>query len=282
MKKAGFLVLSALLAVATWGCATAPQVKYVTEAEAVTVQALEPVFIESVELERDIKARLPGSITAGGGAENLRREFERVVQKNIKNTDRFKDVMLGLSSGDSYSIVPRIDEASEFYGPLPGDPTRKRLGVKAQVHLDVFLYTRKGEKKLMASFWDQRTKEARVRSYAPRPTGEEMKEYYQKAIEVALASASDKLGSRFNPSYEMGEITKIDGDTAYVRMNTSLFKDMPSKDQAVQVIDAENREIAHIEPIDIEEGLVVGKVFKVAGKAISTGMKTRARVNRLQ
>lgn len=282
MKKLGLSMLIAFLGLAVWGCATVPQVKYVTEAEAVTVEALEPVFIESVELERDIKAGLPESLTAGGGAGSLRSEFEQIIQKNIRGTNRFKDVMLGITGGDSYSIVPRIDEVREFYSDIPGDPTRKKVGVRARIHLDVFLYTRKGEKKLMASFGDERVKEERIRSFDPSPKTEDMKKYYQKAIGVAFASAADKLGIRFNPSYEMGEVTRAEGDIVYIRMNTSLFKDMPSKDQVLEIIDSNNLQIAHIEPLDIKEGLVVGRVFKVAGRSISTGMKTRARVNKLQ
>lgn len=282
MRITGTLVLVLFSIIAVSGCATAPTQKYVTEAESVTVEALEPVFIETVELESDIKAKFPKAVTAGNGSTNLREDFEQIIQKNIRNTNRFKDVMLATAAGDSYSIVPRVDEVSEFHGDVPGDPTRKKIGVKARVHMDVFLYTRRGEKKLMASFKDERTKESRVSSLEPNPQGEPLRDYYRKAVGVAFASASDKLGSRFNPSYEMGEITRIDSDTVYVRMNTSLFRDMPSKDQVVDVIDAENHKVGHIEPMDIKEELVVGKVFRTAGKSVSNGMKTRARVNRLQ
>ncbi len=282
MERLRLLILMVVVAALASACAAAPKVKYVTEAEAVTVAALEPVFVESVELGKDIEARVPKALTGGDGAETLKREFEQIIQKNIRNTNRFRDVMLSIATGDSYSIVPRIDEAREFYQDVAGDPTRKMIGVTARVHMDVFLYTRQGEKKLMASFADERTKEGRVKASGTPPSTPEMKPYYEKAIGVAFASASDKLGSRFNPSYELGEITKIDGDIGYVRMNTSLFRDMPSKDQSVDVVDSDGFKVAHMEPIDIQEGLVVGKLYTVAGKSVSVGMKTQARVNRLQ
>lgn len=279
MRQIGILFLTVVLSLVVFGCASGPQVKYVTEAASVVTEALEPVFIEADEMGNDIKAKLPKTVTRTDGGQSVREELEQVIQKNIKNTNKFKDVMVKLSSGDSYSIVPRIEEVSEFYTAVSGDPSRKRAGAKAKVHMDVFLYTKKGEKKLMASFRDEREKEVRVRSTDPKP---DMRDIYLAAMKVAFASASDKLGSRFNPSYEGGEVTKVDGDMAYIRMNTSFFKNMPSKDQTVDILDKDNFKVAHVEAMDVKEEMVMGRMYKTAGKSVSAGMKTRARVNRLE
>jgi len=53
LRYTGFCLLSLL----AFGCATAPQTVYVTEAQQVTTQALEPVNLDAIGLRQDLGAK---------------------------------------------------------------------------------------------------------------------------------------------------------------------------------------------------------------------------------
>src|SRR6185369_7387550 len=99
------LIITIISVAALFGCATAPEVKYAVEAERVTTQALEPVMLESAELENDLKTRFSSQITGPDAAQNLM----KVIQTEIANTKRFTKVLMNSSEGDTYIVQPRID-----------------------------------------------------------------------------------------------------------------------------------------------------------------------------
>ena len=271
ISKASRIVLL-MAAGAIFGCATAPEVVYVKEAQQVTSQALEPVMLESVELESDLSGKFAKQL-AGIGAD----ELVSVVQTEIANTKRFKKILLNSSDGDTYIIQPRIELVEGFTANIPTDPTRKKFTVKARVKLDVLFYNQKGQKELIKSFYDERKLEERISAkVALEP--EQKRDYFRRTINIAFRSAADQLGNGFNPSYEMGEITKTEGRTALVQINTSKLKKVPKKHQAIEVMDGE-RVSAALSEVIINDGTVTGKIFQVGNGSVAAGMKVRARVN---
>ena len=89
------------------------------------------------------------------------------------------------------------------------------------------------------------------------------------------------MGNGFNPSYEMGSVSKLSGKTAYVQINTSKLRKMPKKQQAVEVVDEDNKVLAMIAELTIEDGSLSGKIYEKAGASVKEGSKVRARVNAL-
>ncbi|HPX60850.1 MAG TPA: hypothetical protein PLN25_03655 [Deltaproteobacteria bacterium] len=264
------LTASALL----FGCASAPEVVYVKEAQQVTTQALEPVMLESAELENDIK-RLRKYFTP-----DMADDFINVVQTEIANTKRFTKVLLNISEGDTYIIQPRIEKVSESLLPIASDPTRRRFTARARTRLDVFFINQKTQKELVKSFYDDRKIEQRI-SKRVRLTPEMKLDYILRATHVSFRAAADQLGNAFNPSYEMGTISRISGRVTNIQINTSKIRKMPRKQQAVEVIDDDNRVLATVAELIVEDGNITGKLFEKSGASIKEGAKVRARVNGL-
>lgn len=270
-------LIFALISTATlFGCAAAPQVKYAVEAERVTTQALEPVMLESAELDNDIKTRFSSYLPETDATENLM----NVIQTEIANTRRFTKVLLNSSEGDTYIIQPRIERIEGTVANIPSDPTRKRFTAKAKVRLDVLFINQKNQKELVKSFYDDRKLEDRV-SAKGQLSSEQKQEYYRRAINTAFRSAADQLGNGFNPSYEMGIVSKVSGRIAYVQINTSRLLKMPKKQQAVEAIDGDNRVLATIAELVIGDGSLSGKFYEKSGATVKEGTKVRAKVNGL-
>ncbi len=270
-------LIFALISTATlFGCVAAPQVKYAVEAERVTTQALEPVMLESAELDNDIRTRFSSYLPETDATEN----FMNVIQTEIANTRRFTKVLLNSSEGDTYIIQPRIERIEGTVANIPSDPTRKRFTAKAKVRLDVLFINQKNQKELVKSFYDDRKLEDRV-SAKGQLSAEQKQEYYRRAINTAFRSAADQLGNGFNPSYEMGIVSKVSGRIAYVRINTSRLLKMPKKQQAVEVIDDDNRVLATIAELVIGDGSLSGKFYEKSGATVKEGAKVRAKVNGL-
>lgn len=268
--------VTALLLLLAGGCATAPELVYVKEAQQVTTQALEPVMLESAELEADLKSAKFNRYFAADQAE----EFIRVIQTEIANTRRFTKVLINASEGDTYIIQPRIDRIDERVAPIAADPTRNRLTIKARTRLDVLLVNQRNQKELVKSFYDERTLEERVSKKVPI-TRELKQDYILRATNVSFRAAADQLGNAFNPSYEMGSISRINGRIAYVQINTSKLRKVPRKQQAVEVIDDDNRVLAGMAELSIEDGVLSGKFFEKGGATVREGQKVRARINPL-
>jgi len=257
-----------------FGCAGAPDVVYVKEAQQVTTQALEPVMLESAELENDVK-RLRRFFLP-----EMAEEFMTAVQTEIANTKRFTKVLLNASEGDTYIIQPRIEKVDAITRPIASDPTRIRLVATANTRLDVFFINQKAQKELVKSFYDKRNIEQRI-SKRVGITPDMKLEYILRATNVSFRAAADQLGNAFNPSYEMGTISRINGRVANIQINTSKIRKMPKKQQAVEVIDDDNRVLATVAELVVEDGNITGKLFEKSGASIKEGSRVRARVNGL-
>lgn len=271
-KTLGALFCAALLI----SCQTLPEVKYAVEAERVTTLALEPVMLESIELENDIRTRFANYLPDSGSSENL----INVIQTEIANTRRFTKVLLNISEGDCYIVQPRIDKIESTISSIQSDPTRKRFTASARVRLDVLFVNQKNQKELVKSFYDDRKIEDRFPAKSIL-TSEQKQAYVLRAVTVGFRSAADQLGNGFNPSYEMGSVSRLVGKTAYVTINTTRLRKMPKKQQDVEIIDDDNRVLAAIAELTIEDGSLSGKIFEKSGGTISTGSRVRARVNAL-
>jgi len=264
------LVSAAML----FGCAGTPDVVYVKEAQQVTTQALEPVMLESAELENDVK-RLRRFFSP-----EMSEEFMTAVQTEIANTKRFTKVLLNASEGDTYIIQPRIEKVDAITRPIASDPTRIRLVATANTRLDVFFINQKAQKELVKSFYDKRNIEQRI-SKRVGITPDMKLEYILRATNVSFRAAADQLGNAFNPSYEMGTISRVNGRVANIQINTSKIRKMPKKQQAVEVIDDDNRVLATVAELVVEDGNITGKLFEKSGASIKEGSRVRARVNGL-
>ncbi|MBI2353920.1 MAG: hypothetical protein HYV06_02630 [Deltaproteobacteria bacterium] len=273
MKTAKLLLLFFAVLLA-FGCATAPEVKYAVEAEKVTTQALEPVMIETADLESEVGTKWTGQVPKDAAD-----ELTKVIQTEIANTKRFTKVLLNTSEGDTYIVQPHIDKINLAVNNIPSDPTRKKVVVKAKARLDVVFINQRNQKELVKSFYDERTLEDRVKG---NPDEAAKQEYHMRALKVAFRSAADQLGNGFNPSYEMGTVARLNGKTAYVQINTSKLRKMPKKQQAVEVVDEDNKVLARIgDPLKIEDGSLSGTIFEKSGATVREGAKVRAKVNAL-
>lgn len=270
------LILVAVATLLTAGCAATPAVVYVKEAQQVTTQALEPVMLESAELEADLRLAKFRMYLSPEQAD----DFMRVIQTEIANTRRFTKVLLNASEGDTYIIQPRLDRIDELVVPIAADPTRNRLTIKARTRLDVLLVNQRNQKELVKSFYDERRIEERISKKIPI-TRELKQEYVLRAVNVSFRAAADQLGNAFNPSYEIGSISRINGRIVYVQINTSKLRKVPRKQQSIEVIDDNNQVLASLGELQIEDGSISGRFFEKGGASIKEGQKVRARVNTL-
>ncbi len=262
-----------LLCLLAFGCATAPQPVYVTEAQQVTTQALEPVNLDSIGLRQDLNGKFSSQLSP-----ELSDELMNDIQAQLANTKRFTKVLMNASDQETYIIEPHIESLSSFESPLNMDPTRKVVTFKARVRLDVKFMNTKGQVELVKSYSDDRKLDSRV----PRKefVGPEKKQdFYKRAVTVGFRAAADRLGMGFNPSYEMGSISRVNGRIAYVQINTSKLRKVPKKQQAVEVVDDSNQVLGSIDELQIEDGSLSGRFYEKGGASIKEGMKVRARIN---
>ncbi len=262
-----------LLFLTAFGCATAPQPVYVTEAQQVTTQALEPVNLDSIGLKQDLTTKfarqLPPAMTD---------ELMNDIQGQLAATKRFTKVLLNASDQETYIIEPRIESLTSFESPMNMDPTRKLATFKARVRLDVTFMNNKGQVELVKSYSDDRRLETKLPRQAVMGP-EQRQDFFKRVVTVGFRAAADRLGMGFNPSYEMGTISRIDGRIAYVQINTSKLRRMPMKRQSIEVIDDDNNVLASLGELHIEDGVLSGRYFEKGGASIKEGMKVRARIN---
>lgn len=266
-----FMVVSLVLAGTLSGCATGPEIKYAIEAERVKTQALEPVMLSSAKLEEQLQNRYAATLSTITSEQLL-----DVIQKEIANTKRFTKVLVNMSEGSIFVIQPQIDRIDFSESPISYDPNRKKVFVKAKVSAVIYFQDQSGRYDNVKTFDDERKLEKLL------PVDEVMspakkQEFYRRAIETAFRSLADQVGNEFNPSYEMGTISRIDGRIAYVQINTSAFKTMKKSQQAVDVIDDENNILATIQELTVADGALSGKFFEKSGSSVKPGMKVRAR-----
>jgi hypothetical protein len=279
MKKLK-LILMAGATLTAFGCASAPEPVYITEAQQVTTLALEPVNLVSDELAKDITGKWAKQLPADSVDSIM-----SSVKTQIANTKRFTKVIENSLDGKSYIIEPRIKELRDYETPMPTDPNRKQLTFKTTVQLDVKFMNQKGQVELVKSFSDKRTLDKKVSSKVPFPT-EKKTELYTEVIDVAFTAAANLLGYAFNPSYEMGKVTSLNGKTANIMIATSKIKVMPKgqleSNDGFVVIDDDNKVLASISELIIGDGSVTGKLYSRGGASIKEGAKVRVRVNSLQ
>ncbi|CAH2032113.1 hypothetical protein [Trichlorobacter ammonificans] len=255
------------------GCATAPEMVYVTEAQQVTTQALEPVNLDDIGLKKDLNGKFSSQLSP-----ELAGELMSDIQAQLANTRRFTKVLMNASDQETYIVEPRIESLSSFEAPMNMDPSRKLVTFKARVRLDVKFMNTKGQEELVKSYSDDRKLETKL----PKKEvlgAEKMQEFFKRAVTIGFRAAADRLGSGFNPSYEMGVISRINGRIAYVQINTSKLRKVPKKQQAVEVVDDSNAVLASLGELQIEDGSLSGRFFEKAGASVREGQKVRARVN---
>lgn len=274
------IILLAGAALTAFGCATAPAPVYITEAQQVTTQALEPVNLVSDELAKDVTGKWAKQLPADS-VETIMAS----VKTQIANTKRFTKVIENSIDGKSYIIEPRIKELSNYETPMPTDPNRKQLTFKTTVQLDVKFMNQKGQVELVKSFTDKRTLDKKVSSKIALPP-EKKTELYTEVIDVAFTAAANLLGYAFNPSYEMGKITGMNGKSVNIAIATSKIKITPKgqleSNDGFVVVDDDNKVLASISELNIGDGSVTGKVYPRGGASIKEGAKVRVRVNSLQ
>jgi len=255
------------------GCASAPEMVYVTEAQQVTTMALEPVSLDDIGLKNDLNNKFIALLSP-----EISTELMNDIQAQLANTKRFTRVLMNASDQETYIIEPRIESLSFFEAPLNMDPTRKQATFKARVRLDVKFMNTKGQIELVKSFSDDRKLDSKI----PKKdvmNFERKQEFFKRAVTVGFRAAADRLGTSFNPSYEMGIIQRINGRIAYVQINTSKLRKVPKKQQAIEVIDDNNNVLASLGELQIEDGSVSGRFFEKGGASIKEGQKVRARIN---
>lgn len=269
LRYAGFC----LVALLPFGCATAPQTVYVTEAQQVTTMALEPVNLDAIGLRQDLGTKfnrqLPPEMTD---------ELMNDIQAQLANTKRFTKVLMNASDQETYIIEPRIESLNSFESPMNMDPTRKLVTFKARVRLDVKFMNTKGQIELVKSYSDDRKLETKVPKREVM-VAEKKQEFFKRVVTVGFRAAADRLGMGFNPSYEMGSISRVNGRIAYVQINTSKLRKVPKKQQAIEVVDENNQVLASMGELQIEDGSISGRYFEKGGASVKEGMKVRARVN---
>lgn len=262
------LVLAATLS----GCATSPEIRYAIEAERVKTQALEPVMLSSSKLEEQLKKKYASALSTITSEQLI-----DVIQKEIANTKRFTQVLVNMSEGSIFVVVPQIDRIDFSEAPISYDPNRKKVFVKAKVSTAIYFQDQAGRYDNVKTFEDERKMEKTI-PVDEVMTSAKKQEFYRRTIETAFRALADQIGNEFNPSYEMGTVSRVDGRIAYVQINTSVFKTMKKSQQAVDVIDDENNILATIQELTFTDGGLSGKFFEKSGKSIKPGMKVRARV----
>jgi hypothetical protein len=269
LRYAGFC----LVALLSFGCATAPQTVYVTEAQQVTTMALEPVNLDAIGLKQDLGSKFSRQLPS-----EMTDELMNDVQAQLANTKRFTKVLMNASDQETYIIEPRIESLNSFESPINMDPTRKLVTFKARVRLDVKFMNTRGQIELVKSYSDDRKLETKVPKREVM-VAEKKQEFFKRAVTVGFRAAADRLGMGFNPSYEMGSISRVNGRIAYVQINTSKLRKVPKKQQAIEVVDDNNQVLASMGELQIEDGSISGRYFEKGGASVKEGMKVRARVN---
>jgi len=275
------LISVSLLTMLIFGCATGPQVVYVTDAQEVTAQALEPVSIDGGKLREELSKTYASRLSPDKGDAIL-----SMVSEQIARTKRFTIEKINISTGKNYIIEPHIEELK---GPevinISTDPTRKKVKFTARVRLDVKSIEPNGSERKHKSFSDSRVNEIRVTAKEAKEIPGDISrqsDLFYETVETGFKAAANSLGMAFNPSFTFGTVTKVNGRTAHISIDTAKLAKMPAMKRKVDVVDDkdQNRVIAVIEGINIDSGSVTGTIFEKSG-SVSEGAKVRAQLNDL-
>lgn len=258
------------------GCATTTPPTYVEKAQGVTSKALEPVMMASevglgpVFSSDKNKAELANKFLPKAKLS----EFMGTVEREINNTGRFTTIATNMTTGDTYVIFPEIIDVEVSTATIPTDPTRIKAKVVAKTKLSVRLNHQDSRSETSGIFEDTRTIEKRV---STKEDLEQWKAAYVKAVvEVSFKAAADRLGNAFNPNYVYGTISKLAGRIAYAQIATGKI---PKSQRGVEVVDGDNRVLATLEELVVEDGTVSGKLYEKAGTPIKVGSVVRARLD---
>lgn len=277
MLRSLYLVTLVTCLLFVGGCATVPKEEYIAEAQEISDLALEPVTIDGALLKKDlekIKNKIP--------VDRLE-AIVNLVTEQISKTKRFEVVRESITTGKSYLLQPRIEDIPEVsIIKIPVDPTRVKMIFRARVRIEVSSFDVGGQKK-HRSFSDSREFEIKI-PVSNKPDTATLQEYYYEPVEVGFKAAANLLGAAFNPSYERGTVTKINGKTAYVKINTTKLSKMPKMKRKLQVMDSKDRNkvIAEIDSLTIENGTASGVIFLRAGESVTEGSLVRVQVNDLE
>lgn len=260
-----------------FGCATTPPPMYVDKAQEVTSKALEPVMLSNevglgpIFSSDNNKAELAKKYLSPA---NLA-EFMGTVEKEINNTGRFTTIATNMTAGDTYVITPEIVNIEISTAPLPADPTRLKAKIIAKTKLSVRLNHQDSRAETSGIFEDTRTIEKRV---STKEDLEQWKAGYVKAVvDVSFKAAADRLGNAFNPNYVYGAVSKLSGRIAYAQIPTGKI---PKSQRAVEVVDGDNKVLATLEELVVEDGVVSGKLYEKSATPTKVGSVVRARVAR--
>lgn len=267
-----FLAATSLL----FGCVATQQPQYVEKAQAVTSKALEPVMLSSEVVLG------PMFVGAKGGEELAgkyfspasRAEFMGTIIKEINNTGRFTTIATNMTAGETYVVTPEIVSIEISSAAIPADPTRIKAKIVAKTKLSVSLNHQDSRAETSGIFEDTRTIEKRV---SIKDDLEQWKASYVKAVvDLSFKAAADRLGNAFNPNYVYGAVSKLAGRIAYAQIPTGKI---PKNQRAVEVVDGDNKVLATLEELVVEDGVISGKLYEKSATPIKVGAVVRARVD---
>jgi len=262
------------------GCA-AKEVVLVRDAAAVKTDAVEPVIFRSDRLFSSLNSSLK-KFRPILAMEDERDEIMAEIKEQIEKTKRFKHAVF-LSGKDvttakeGFLIYPEVLSVKmETRGTY--DPKRKRFIATAKGCLIV--YDAEDKTKEIEIFTSEKRFEKMGKSGITTLNADEQNEQIKTVLKYVFVDLAIKLGDEFNPSYVMGTIQKLSGKTVYVHIKTDELRGQKAKDQSIAVIDEDNKPLASIELINIDDGGISGTLYSKANTSIREGMKVRARIYR--
>lgn len=276
MKKIIWLLAAVCGCLVLFGCA-AKEEYFVKEAAAVKTDALEPVIFRSDRLAASLRKIKPRLVTEQSEID----EFMAQIKCEIEKTKRFKYVMV-LKKEDiteeteGFVIFPEVMSMNmEIRNTV--DPKRKKYIASGSACLKVFDVNKPSKE--FEIFTAQHHFEKMHRITAGKaPTEFELNQQKKDLLRVIFVDLAIQLGDKFNPSYEMGTIEKISGKTVYVHIKTDRLRYLKAAQQQIAVIDEDNKPLATIESVRIEDGSLTGSLYSKTNRTIKPGMTVRARI----
>ncbi len=270
MKRLIVTLVIILGFIALIGCAAKQEL--VVETTAVKTDVLEPVIFRFDKLASSINKINP-RFMEGSEIEELKAD----IKSQVEGTKRFKYVMVldktdSTSEKEGYYIHPEV-----YYIKMQTqntiDPKRKRYIATGSACFKIYLA-------------ENPTKEFEIitSKHKFEKMGQVVRELDQnkmkrELLRVIFLDLASQLGDKFNPSYVMGTIEKISGKTVYVHIKTDQLRDLKTSQQQIAVIDDDNKPLATIEPVRMEDGSITGTLYSKTNASIKIGMKVRARIN---
>lgn len=276
MKKIVWLIVATCSCLVIFGCA-AKEEYFIKEVAAVKTDALEPVIIRSDKLTTSLFKMKPRFISKQIEIDELMTQIKGEVEK----TKRFKYIMVlkkedVTDEREGFLIYPEVMSMNmDIRNTI--DPKRKKYIASGSGCLKV--YDTYNTSKEIETFTAKHDFE-KMRRVAPgqAPTEQELNEQKKDLLRLIFVDLAIQLGDKFNPSYVIGTIEKISGKTVYVHIKTDLLRGLKAAQQQIAVIDDDNKPLATIEPLRMEDGSITGTLYAKTNASIKPGMKVRARI----